>query len=54
MNACLEALKDINKLVVWVLTNNENAISFYKHIGFESDGMSKVLDLKITTLNVIR
>lgn len=54
MDACINALKDYQSIVVWALATNDKAIGFYQHLGFIKDGKTKVADLKITSLNEVR
>ncbi len=41
MKNALTALKGYDTIVIWVLESNLQAIGFYRHIGFSTDGKSK-------------
>ncbi len=41
MAVCYKELSQYNKIILWVLKTNKNAIDFYEHIGFVQDGKEK-------------
>lgn len=45
MNAAFEKLASYQKVVVWVLKNNNKAIRFYERYGFRFDGTEKEIML---------
>jgi ribosomal protein S18 acetylase RimI-like enzyme len=45
MSESLKKLNDYNKVIVWVLKDNERAIGFYEKFGFKFDGKEKTLKL---------
>ena len=45
MNAALEQLSTYERIALWVLDENEKAISFYKRYVFRFDGTSQTLML---------
>jgi ribosomal protein S18 acetylase RimI-like enzyme len=45
MSESLKKLNEYNKIIVWVLKDNERAISFYEKLGFKFDGKEKTLKL---------
>ena len=45
MSESLKKLNDYNKIIVWVLKDNERAIHFYEKFGFKFDGKEKTLKL---------
>ena len=42
---CVDKLAQCDKVVVWVLAENQRAIGFYRHYGFEPDGGEQMLTL---------
>ncbi|MFH0767056.1 MAG: GNAT family N-acetyltransferase [Bacillota bacterium] len=55
MQACLNKLANYQKIVVWVLDTNINAIDYYQHLGFEEDGKMKKEEIsKSIFINAIR
>ena len=48
MNAAFQALSDYQKIAVWVLKGNDNAIRFYKRYGFHFDGVEAEILLGTT------
>lgn len=44
-DACFEKMCDCRYVSVWVLSENYNAIGFYKNYGFEADGVKKIIRL---------
>ncbi len=44
MEACYNELKCYSKIALCVLNTNDNAISFYEHLGFKKDGKEKKLN----------
>jgi RimJ/RimL family protein N-acetyltransferase len=55
MTAALQGMPDLDKVVVWVLEENERAIRFYERFGFRFDGESQMLDLggEVTELRMV-
>lgn len=45
LRAALNRLAEYDKVALWVLEGNENAINFYKHFGFLPDGERKEIIL---------
>jgi GNAT superfamily N-acetyltransferase len=47
VNYCVEKAIDKNKkeIILWVFEKNKGSIEFYKRIGFEPDGINKLLEL---------
>ena len=45
LRAALEHLSEYDKVALWVLEKNENAIRFYNHFGFLPDGERKEIML---------
>ena len=48
MQEALKRLQSFDRVAVWVLASNENAIRFYKKVGFAKDGITKELNLGST------
>ncbi len=48
--------RDFKGIAIWVLSTNQNAITFYKHIGFIQDGRTKeeILGEKVTEIRMIK
>lgn len=42
---CLKKLPDARQIILWVLKDNQQAISFYQRCGFVADGQEKEIDL---------
>ncbi len=45
MRRALEEMKDMSRVVVWVLEGNERAIRFYTRVGYRFDGKKQTLKL---------
>lgn len=45
MNACFDQLNEYAKMLVWVLKENHQAITFYERQGFRKDGECKTVRL---------
>lgn len=56
MEACMNKLDCYNKICLWVLNTNYNAIGFYKKFGFQFNGDEKreVLVTPITELRMVK
>lgn len=56
MDEAIKKLSGYNKLILWVLDDNKNAIEFYKKYGFSPDGTKKeaVLVTPVTELRMIK
>ena len=52
MQAALEQLKIYPQVALWVLKENERAITFYKKCGFSFDGTEKILNLVSPVIEV--
>jgi len=55
MNAAIKISADYNKIAVWVLKDNTQAIKFYERYGFRPDGAEQEIDLggKVTEIRMI-
>lgn len=49
LNAALERLKNYDKIALWVLRGNEQAIRFYERYGFRFDGVEQ--EILLGTVN---
>ncbi len=56
MKEALQQLKDYSTIAVWVLKENDRAIRFYEHMGFQPDGKEAVIKLgtPVTEIRMIR
>lgn len=55
MLTCIKALEEFKNISLWVLKSNKKAIEFYRYLGFELDGIEKVVKISETTkLNEVR
>ena len=50
---CMEKLSRYETVILWVLAENEPAIGFYRHYGFEMDGSEQFLTL-VTPIRCVR